>query len=65
MNNLYLNLTYLLDEMAPYKKLTKKELKLKQKPWITKEILGDIYKRDQLLHSYQKEIDLEKKTTIF
>ena len=32
MNNLYNNTIYLLDEFAPYKKLTKKEFKLKSKP---------------------------------
>ena len=39
LNNFYNSITYLLDEFAPLTKVTKKEYKLKFKPWITKEIL--------------------------
>jgi len=35
----YDKVTKLLDEMAPYKKITKKEISLQQKPWITQGIL--------------------------
>ena len=38
MNNFYNQINILLDEVAPYKKLTKKERKLKSKPWITIDI---------------------------
>ena len=34
MNNLHHFINSILDILAPYKKLSKKELKLKSKPWI-------------------------------
>ena len=39
LNNFYNSITYLLDEFAPKKKVTRKEYKLKFKPWITNVIL--------------------------
>ena len=58
MNNLHQYINYLLDELAPYKKLSKKEYKLKFKPWINKNILPH-EKRDNLINRYckAKEID--------
>ena len=53
-------LNYHLDEMAPYKKITKKEYKLMTKPWITKEILDKCNRRDAILRSISKEIILTK-----
>ena len=50
MNNLHQYINYLLDELAPYKKLSKKEHKLKFKPWINKYILARMKKRDKLLN---------------
>ena len=38
MNNLHHFINSFLDVLAPYKKLSKKELKLKSKPWINNEI---------------------------
>ena len=35
LNNLYNHINTLLDEFAPYKELTMKEIKLKSKQWIT------------------------------
>ena len=52
MNNLHQHINYLLDELAPYKKLSKKEYKLK--PWINKNILAHMKKRDKLLNRYCK-----------
>ena len=46
---------YHLDEMAPSYEVSKKELKLILKPWITKEILAKCDKRDDLLKSYKNE----------
>ena len=37
-----------LDELAPYRKLTKNEIRLEQRPWITKGILVSMRKRDDL-----------------
>ena len=53
INNFH-HINYLLDQLAPYKKLSKKELKLKSKPWINNLILIEINKRDKLLHKYSK-----------
>ena len=38
INNFYNHLNLLSDDFAPYKKLSKKEIKLKTKPWINKNI---------------------------
>ena len=54
MNNLYDYINGLLDIYAPYKKLSKKEIKLKSKPWINNEILSLMKKRDKLLSKYTK-----------
>ena len=40
MNNLHLHVNKVLDLFAPLKKPSKKELKLKSKPWINHEILS-------------------------
>ena len=57
LNNLYNHVNFLLDEFAPYRKLNKKEIKLKSKPWINKEIQLLMIKRDKLLHQYSNESD--------
>ena len=62
-NSFYKNLTFLLDEFAPYKKVTKKEYRLKFKPWISTEILNLINQRDKLLKKFSKEHDPIKKST--
>ena len=54
MNNLYNYVNYILDELAPYKKLTKREIKLKSKPWIDSSLLSKMIERDKLLHKYCK-----------
>ena len=46
MNNLHLHINYLLDEFAPYKKVSKKQYKLKCKPWINGEILSKMKERE-------------------
>ena len=38
MNHLHDHINNLLDKTAPYRKLSKKEIKLKSKPWINNEI---------------------------
>ena len=50
-------LNFHLDEYAPYRKVTRKELELLQKPWITQEILFKCKHRDMLLKSIAKETD--------
>ena len=54
LNNLHCHINFILDEFAPFKKLSKKELKLKSKPWINNLILIEINKRDKLLRKYSK-----------
>ena len=55
---------FYLDEFAPYKKVTKNEYKLMLKPWITNEILHKCKKRDSILKSISKEIDLNQKVIL-
>jgi hypothetical protein len=57
----YNKTTKLLDEMAPYKKLTKKELSLQYKPWITTGILTSMKKRDIFYKDFATEKDPGKK----
>ena len=45
-----------LDKHVPLKKLTKKELRLQSKPWITPGILNSIKRRDGLLRNYTEVI---------
>ena len=47
--NFFNGITYLLDEFAPFKKVTKKEMKLLSKPWISNEILKKCKDRDSIL----------------
>ena len=56
---------HLLDEMAPYKRLSKREINLKQRPWINHEILEIINERDNFHKQYIKENDPIRKSIIF
>ena len=53
----YNKINFHLDEMAPLRKLTLKEIRLKLKPWITKDILLKCDKRDLILKSIKSETD--------
>ena len=59
-SNFFNNITYLLDEFAPYRKVSKKEYQLMLKPWISNEILQKCKKRDAILKSISKEKDSTK-----
>ena len=48
----YDNINFHLDEMAPYKKMTRKEYKLMLKPWISKEILQKCKKKRFITDKY-------------
>ena len=61
MSLIYNKVLKLLDEMAPYKKLTQKEIQLQQKPWITSDILLIMQKRDALYKDFAKEKNAEFK----
>ena len=47
--------------MAPYKKITKKEADLQQRPWITKGLLISMNKRDSLYKEFANEINPDNK----
>ena len=47
----------IIDKNAPYKTLSKKESKLKLKPWITKSILQSIKIRDNYQKKYIRKQD--------
>ena len=51
----YNQIEYHLDEMAPYKKVTIKEHRLMQKPWITKTIIKRCNERDNILKLIREE----------
>ena len=53
--NFFNTVTYLLDEAAPFKKVTKNEYKLMLKPWISKEILQKCKERDSILKQIAKQ----------
>ena len=46
---------------APMKKLSKKEISLKQKPWLNKHIQHLMLKRDNLFHKFKNAKNIEKK----
>ena len=50
--------------MAAFKKLTKKEIKLQQKPWITRGILNSMSKRDTFYKDFVTEKDPVKKARL-
>ena len=54
-SNFYRSITFLLDEFAPFYKVSKKEYKLKFKPWINSEILDLIKERDKVFKTLSKE----------
>ena len=64
MENLYNNTLFLLDEFAPDRKLSKKDYKLKSKPWISNEILTKIHERDKHLYKYSNTKDLSRKANL-
>ena len=47
--------------MAPFKKVTKKELSLQRKPWITHGILNSMKIRDRIYKEYASEKEDTKK----
>ena len=56
MSNFYFKIEGLLDEMAPVKKLTKKEIGLQHRPWLTPDIMAAINE----LNKHYKEFVEEK-----
>ena len=65
IGNFHNNIIYILDEFSPFKNLTKKEYKLKTKPWIDREILNKIYEKHKLMNRYCKCKDQSKRQIIY
>ena len=55
----------LLDEMAPFKRLSNKDIGLKQRPWITHDILEIMNEREDFHKQYAKEKYLIRKDILF
>ena len=55
VSNFYFKIETLLDEMAPVKKLTKKEMGLRQRPWITPDIMTAINERNKLYKEFLED----------
>ena len=64
-NNFFRKIKDIMDYMAPYRKMTPKEIKLEQMPWITRGILLSMRVRDTLYKSWNGEKDIQFKTSIF
>ena len=58
-------LNFHLDEMAPDRVVSNKELRLMLKPWITQEILTKCDKRDELLKKFKNEKNSNTATQIY
>ena len=52
IQNFVNDINFLLDEFAPHRKLKKHEIKLKTKPWITKELQYLMWERDKVYKKY-------------
>ena len=61
-DNFILNMNGLLDKHVPFKKVTKYQLKLETKPWITATIQKSILVKNSLFQKYIKLEDPVKKT---
>ena len=59
------NIERLLDEMAPMKRLSNRDIGLKQRPWICHEILDLMKERDKYHKKYVREHNPDRKEVIF
>ena len=71
-NNININLEIFLDKiesllnvMAPVKKITKRERRLQQRPWITKGILISMQNRDKIYKKFVLTADPSEKQNLF
>ena len=55
----------IVNQYFPLKKVSNKKNNLKIKPWMTKQIMDEIKKRDKAYKKFAKEKDLDKKTELF
>ena len=64
--NIFFNcIEKLLDEMAPIRRLSKKEINLLKRPWITNGLLKSMHDRDLTHSNFVKENDPEAKGELF
>ena len=59
--NFYTKISEIIDKHVPLKKVSKKEIKLQAKPWITPGIIKSITRRDKLLKLYIKTNEQNRK----
>ena len=60
----YTTINNLIDKYMPLRKMTKKEVKLMFKPWITPDILKSMKERDSLKYQYNHTKDQTKKSDL-
>ena len=60
----YNKIEEILDCMAPYRKMSQKQIRLEQRPWITLGLLVSMKKRDKLSKQRAREKDSETKNEI-
>ena len=65
IENLYSQINFYLDEFAPYKRISKKEFKLKSKPWISQDIQFLMWEREKIFHKYCKENSLDRRHNLY
>ena len=65
IENLYSQVNCYLDEFAPYKRISKKEHKLKSKPWLSQDIQFLMWEGDKIFHKYCKENRLERRNNLY
>ena len=64
-DSFYSHLSGLLDRYAPTRKLTRKEIEFRQKPWLTSGIRRSILERDKLLKQSLKTKNENTKSILF
>ena len=61
----YEKIEFLINKYVPKIKLTRKQLKLKHKPWVTKAILSSIKVRNKILNNCKRAKTTDLKTVLF
>ena len=64
-NNFINKFNNILDKHLPYKKVSNKDFKNKYKPWINKEIIRSINKKNKLFNKYVHCKDIIRKNVLF
>ena len=55
----------IIEKYIPLKKLSKREIKRKQKPWISNEIKNEMRKRNKIYKKFLKEVNKERKDVFY